>query len=101
LSKYRPHADVFAFTTSEATYRLMAIYGSIRPLLFSGFDSTDQMIGFAEQYLIDEGLTVPGEGIVMVAGIPPNQRASTNLMKLHEVGSMARGVPGGLPRSHE
>ena len=94
LSKYRPHSDVFAFTTSGATYRLMAIYGSITPLLFSGFDSTDEMIGFAEQYLIDEGLTVPGEGIVMVAGIPPNQRASTNLMKLHEVGSMARGVPG-------
>jgi hypothetical protein len=29
----------------------------------------------------------------MVAGIPPNQRASTNFLKLHRV-----GAPGGTPR---
>ena len=28
-----------------------------------------------------------GEGVVMVAGVPPNQQSSTNLMKLHEIGS--------------
>jgi hypothetical protein len=27
-----------------------------------------------------------GEGVVMVAGIPLNQQASTNLMKLHSIG---------------
>jgi pyruvate kinase len=98
LSKYRPHSDVFAFTPSESTYRLMAIYGTITPLLYSGFESTDEMIAFAEEFLLTEGLAVPGEGIVMIAGAPPNLRASTNLMKLHEVGSVASGLPGGRRR---
>ena len=45
------------------------------------------MVAAAERRLLEEGLVEHGEGVVMVAGIPPNQSASTNLMKLHEVGS--------------
>ena len=36
-----------------------------------------------------------GEGVVMAAGIPPNQSASTNIMKLHSVGSTTIGTPQG------
>jgi hypothetical protein len=30
--------------------------------------------------------------VVMVAGIPPNQQASTNLLKIHVIGERDRGV---------
>ncbi len=94
LSKYRPHADVYAFTPIESTFRRMAIYGSIIPMRFDRVESTDQMISNAEDLLLEAGLVEFGDGLVMVAGIPPNQSASTNLLKLHEVGSMTTGVPG-------
>jgi pyruvate kinase len=58
-------------------------------------DSTDEMIQYAEQNLLAAGMVKPGDGVVMAAGIPPNQSASTNLMKLHSVGSSTVGVPGG------
>ncbi len=87
LSKYRPHANVYAFTPDERTYRRMAIYGGITPLRFERVASTDEMIEYAERYLVARGLVAGGEGLVMVAGIPPNRRASTNLMKLHTVGA--------------
>jgi pyruvate kinase len=45
------------------------------------------MIAFAEARLLEDGLVEPGEGVVMVAGVPPNLKASTNLMKLHVIGS--------------
>jgi pyruvate kinase len=53
------------------------------------------MIQYAEQNLLAAGMVKPGDGVVMAAGIPPNQSASTNLMKLHSVGSSTVGVPGG------
>ncbi len=93
LSKYRPHADVYAFTPSDRTYRLMAVYGGVTPLRFERVDSTDEMIDYAERYLLAHGMVRRGDGLVMVAGIPPNQQASTNLMKLHEVGATTGGVP--------
>ncbi|GMQ93032.1 MAG: pyruvate kinase [Acidimicrobiia bacterium] len=87
LSKYRSKADVYAFTPVERTYRRMAIYGGVRPMLIDRVNSTDEMIGAAEIDLLRRGLVRKGDGLVMVAGVPPNQSASTNLMKLHEVGS--------------
>jgi len=91
LSKYRPHADVYAFTTIESTYRRMAVYGGITPMRFDRQHSTDDMIMNAEGRLLEQGIVRPGEGLVMVAGIPPNQRASTNIMKLHAVGTSVTG----------
>ncbi len=87
LSKYRPHAHIFAFTPNVATYRRMSIYGGVTPMLVERVQSTDEMIASAESELLRLGLVRVGEGLVMVAGIPPNQRASTNIMKLHVVGS--------------
>ena len=51
------------------------------------------MLAAAEKFLEKEGICERGEAVVMVAGIPPNQQASTNLLKLHVVGSGANGVP--------
>ena len=87
LSKYRPAADVYAFTPVVRTYRQMAIYGGVRPMLLDRVHSTDDMIATAEAELLRRGLVEHGDGLVMVAGVPPNLSASTNLMKLHEVGS--------------
>ncbi len=87
LAKYRPTANVYAFTPVEATYRLMAMYGGIRPMRIDRVQSTDEMIAAAESDLLNRGLVKDGDGLVMVAGVPPNQLASTNLMKLHVVGS--------------
>jgi pyruvate kinase len=87
LSKYRPMADVYAFTPVVSTYRQMAIYAGVRPMLIDRVHSTDDMIASAEIELLRRGLVHKGDRLVMVAGVPPNQSASTNLMKLHEVGS--------------
>ncbi len=93
LSKHRPRADVYAFTPHDATYRLMALFGCITPLRTPIHRSTDEMLTFAEEYLLEHGIAVTGDTTVMVAGIPPNLQASTNLMKVHRVGSATGGTP--------
>ena len=93
LSKHRPRADVYAFTPHESTYRLMTLFGCITPLKSPPHESTDEMLTFAEEYMIEHGIVETGDTTVMVAGIPPNLRASTNLMKVHRVGGMTGGAP--------
>lgn len=89
ISKYRPHSDIFAYTPHEGTFRRMALYSGVTALRFASVDSTDKMIAHAEQNLLELGIVEPGDGVVMAAGIPPNQAATTNLMKLHSIGSSA------------
>jgi len=93
LSKYRPRADIYAFTPHESTYRVMAMYSGVTPLWTSAHDSTDEMLTFAEAYLLEHGIAATGDTAVMVAGIPPNLQASTNLMKVHRIGTQTSGAP--------
>ena len=65
----------------------MALYSGVTPLRFGAVESTDQMISYAEKNLLEMGIVETGDGVVMAAGIPPNQAATTNLMKLHSIGS--------------
>lgn len=94
ISKYRPKAMIYAYTPIATTRTRMALYSGVVPLEFGRVGSTDEMIAHAEQYLLDMGLVDKGEGVVMAAGIPPNQARATNLMKLHSVGSTTVGIPG-------
>ena len=50
------------------------------------------MIAAAEKFLEKEGICPRGASVVMVAGIPPNLQASTNLMKVHVIGERDRGA---------
>ncbi len=87
VSKYRPDADVYAFTPIPETFRRMAMFGSIIPMMLDRVNSTDEMIAVAEAELVRLGIASDGDGVVMIAGVPPNQRSSTNVMKLHVIGS--------------
>ncbi len=86
LSKYRPDAAIMAFATGPDIARRMALYWGVTPLTLSRKDSTDRMLAAAEKYLEKEGICERGQGVVMVAGVPPNVQASTNLVKLHVIG---------------
>jgi pyruvate kinase len=85
LSKYRPQARILAFTPERRTLNRMAMYWGVRPLQFQRLGSTDEMILFAERKLLELGVCQPGEAVVILAGVPPNERHSTNLMKLHRI----------------
>jgi pyruvate kinase len=94
ISKYRPYQRVVAFTPNTTTRRRMALFWGIQPHAFERREYTDDEIAAAATILADEGVCSPGETVVMVAGVPPNFQASTNLVKVHEIGS-ASGSLGG------
>ena len=92
LSKYRPAARIVAFTPIDVTRRRMTLYRGVTAYPFERRDYTDHMIAAAEKFLEKEGLCQRGDTVVMVAGIPPNRQASTNLLKVHVIGERSGGV---------
>ena len=94
IADYRPGAAIIAFTPQESTFNQLALVWGVTPLRFPVLKSTDKMIQEAERQLLERGMARAGGWMVMAAGIPPNQQASTNLLKLHVVGSGSDGLPG-------
>jgi len=94
VADYRPEAAIVAFTPQEATFNRLALVWGVTPLRFPTLESTDEMIEEAERQLLERGMVKAGDWMAMAAGIPPNQQASTNLLKLHVVGSGSDGLPG-------
>ena len=86
VSRRRPNARIVAFTPNPQIRNRLALAWGVTPLMIDRFASTDEMIAEAERRLLEMSVVTPGESLAMIAGIPPNQRASTNLLKLHVVG---------------
>ncbi len=94
ISKYRPEQRVVAFTPNESTLRLMSLFWGISPHSFERRVYTDDEMAAAAQILEDEGICAEGDRVVMVAGVPPNFQAATNLVKVHQIGEQAGALGG-------
>lgn len=92
ISKYRPETKIVAFSPNETTLRRMALYWGVEPHQFQRKSYTDEEIFSASQILVREGIANDGDTVVMVAGVPPNIQASTNLVKVHVVGELSSGL---------
>jgi len=89
ISKYRPRGRIWAFSPDQRTRRRVSLYWGVTPVVFDRLPTTDEMIAAADRHLRQAGLCSEGTRVVMVAGTPPNRRASTNLMKIHVVGKLS------------
>lgn len=94
ISKYRPEQRVYAFSPIESTRNRMALFWGVTPHPFERRGSTDEEMAEAAELLEEAGVVEKGEIVVMVAGVPPNVRASTNLVKVHRIGEPS-GLLGG------
>jgi pyruvate kinase len=84
LSKYRPAADIYAFSPSETVRnRMNALWGTT-PLMCPAALSVERMAQFAEDELRRLGVLSPGDVFGLVAGTR-NSTGATNFMRLIEV----------------
>lgn len=99
ISKHRPTSPLLAFTPSETIRRQMALYWGVRPFPISRGGPPDAWIAEAEQRLMDEHLCTPGDVIAVVSGTMAGQVGGTNILKLHEIGSLMSGCDQLSPAS--
>jgi pyruvate kinase len=88
VSRLRPVVPIFAFTTSETVARRLSVVYGVQPVLVADLRSTDEMMAFMDQMLMEQSGIRKGDGVVFVAGQPIGRPGTTNLIKLHRVGEL-------------
>jgi pyruvate kinase len=89
LSAERPSCPVYAFIPDEAVRRANAVLWGVTPLVASKPTDTDEMIALMDEGLQSNGLARPGDAVVMAAASPAG-KTTTNMLKVHRVGSPVR-----------
>jgi pyruvate kinase len=86
VSKFRPQTPILAATTEETTYRAMALYWGVEPMLVPMPKDTDAMIAQTVEAATVKGHVHDGDRVVITAGTPIGVPGSTNLIKVHVIG---------------
>jgi pyruvate kinase len=85
LSKYRPAADIFGFSFSEAVCNRMNVFWGVTPIRCPAQLTVEAMAQFAQEELRRLGVLAPGDVFGLVAGTQ-RLRGATNFMRLITVG---------------
>jgi pyruvate kinase len=86
VARHRPSTPIIALTPEKRTYQYTAFMWDVRAVLVPGFDRTNDMFEAARQQALQQGYAVPGDCIVITAGMPLGSGAgTTNLIKVHKV----------------
>lgn len=87
IAKYRPQAPIVAVTVNESVSRKLGLVFGVFPASGQNANSTDEMLEDAVQKSLDSGIVKHGDLIVITAG-SVGESGTTNLMKVHTVGSI-------------
>jgi pyruvate kinase len=85
MSEYRPEARIIALTSDEITYRRLALYWGVTPLMVSPAATTDELLERIEKVLVEHTLSESGEHVVITAGVPIGSGETTNMLKIHRM----------------
>jgi pyruvate kinase len=86
ISKFRPQLPIIAFTPFPAIRRRLAIYWGVQTRPVGTMGGTDQQIEEVERTLLANGFR-KGDVVVITMGVPVEARGSTNLMRVHKLGT--------------
>lgn len=92
VSKYRPKAPIVAVTSHDRVLRQLLLVWGVYPQHGQNVDSTDEMLDLAINESLTSGVVKHGDNVVVTAGVPVGAAGTTNMMKIHVVGSiLAKG----------
>ncbi len=86
ISAFRPSTPIIAFTASQEIRRRLSIYWGVHCTEVGIMENTDQQIHEVEKKMLATGFH-NGDQVVIIMGIPIETRGSTNLMKVHALGT--------------
>jgi pyruvate kinase len=86
LSAERPRVPVYAFVPPAEVRRMMCLQWGVQTLPADPPTDTDGMIALMDRGLQTHGLASEGHAVVMAASTPAG-RTTTNMLKIHRVGS--------------
>ncbi len=86
IAKFRPHLPIIAFTPFREIRQRLALYWGVQTWPVGSLSETGQQIEEVEKTLLAEGFK-KGDLVVITMGVPLEARGSTNLMRVHKLGT--------------
>jgi pyruvate kinase len=90
ISKYRPKAEVYAFSHVPDVCNRMNLYWGVRPVLIATPHSVEAMVDAAEAELRRTMVASTDDVVAIVAGTRMVTAGSTNFIRLHRVRPLAK-----------
>ncbi len=87
VAKYRPGLPILAVTPSQQVRRQLVMYAGVRSMRVDIQGTTEAQISSVEKAVLDSGLLQPGEVVVITMGSPLSDPGTTNLLKVHRLGT--------------
>ena len=85
VSEYRPDANIVCLTTNEVTFRRLALFWGVTPVLVGPSASTEELVDRVEATLIERNLALPGENVLITMAVPVGGGMQTNVLKIHQI----------------
>ncbi|OIV37219.1 pyruvate kinase [Mangrovactinospora gilvigrisea] len=85
--RYRPAQPVLAFTTDEKTRGQLALSWGVETFVVDKVASTDEMVSQLDSAVTGLSRYQHGDTLVMTAGSPPGVTGTTNLVRVHHLGT--------------
>lgn len=86
VSKYRPSTPIIALTSDATVYRQLALSWGVEPLLIPPVHNTEEMLMNVVNTVVEMGLAVKGDKVVITSGVPIGKSGTTSLIKVHFIG---------------
>jgi pyruvate kinase len=87
LAALHPRQPLLAFTVDARVRSQLALSWGVETFIVPSVEHTDDMVEQVDFSLLSIGRLRVGDRVVVVAGSPPNTVGSTNLIRVHEVGT--------------
>lgn len=87
LAKFRPDKKIIAVTENESVLRRLAFTWGVSGVTIPKIVGTDDIFSVVEKLMLDEKIAEKDDTLVITAGIPTLGRGTTNMVKVHKIGS--------------
>lgn len=85
MARERPRASILGITPRASTARRLALVWGVQPVLSTDVPDVDRMTRLAVDTAKTLGFAVPGQTLVIAAGVPFGTPGSTNLLRIAQV----------------
>ena len=86
VSRFRPPVEVVGITTSEKTWRKLALSWGVVPVMCEELPSTEVLFYTAKKLTRPLLGLKPGDRIIITGGVTNGQSGNTNLIKVEMIG---------------
>ncbi len=86
LSKVYPGAPIFGLSPTEGVCRQLALARGVTPVQVPFVEHSEEMLQIVDRSLVEQGMCLDGDEVVIVASLPVRAVGRTNFLKLHRLG---------------